>query len=813
MFLDDLKNHLNFWFNPTHSLFFIWQYWKLFRYASFFDNVEKNPLTKKQRQAIILDESRNLIVAGAGTGKTSTVVGKIGYLLEAKKAKPDEILVIAYNKNAANELKNRAQELIGVPIQVGTFHAIGRTIVKKAKLPSKPAAFIEQSEKLRQFIASLTEDCLKDAATLKLYNKFFTIFEVPHLDEHKDFKTLSEYSRWVRTNNSLLTLNGEKVKSYGELLIANFLFINGVSYVYESEYFHTLNIRAERFYRPDFYLPSCGCFIEYFGTDENGRTAPFIDEKKYNDDIAWKRRTHKYHGTDLIEVYYHQNRDGKLLGCLKSELIKRNVTFNPKSQEEIFETIILTKKHEHFTDLLIRFLTQFKENQDTSNVDQLRSKSNGNERSLLFLTLFEIILNRYQAALTATGEIDFGDMISNATHLIKTNKFVGDWKYILIDEFQDISEGRYELVRALLDQSPTTKLFCVGDDWQAIYRFAGSNHLIMSNFNKIFDGGSILKLDQTFRFNNQIAKTSSKFVTKNPSQIIKALRTPIQKDDPQVFLHWTESADTSDSVLKTIELIQGINTISDRSLQILTRYNRSKLSDVEMLRVKEAWNGPVMRQRTIHASKGLEADFVILLDLNSEHNGFPSSRENDPILNLVLSKPDDFPDSEERRLFYVSLTRAKEQTHLLANSRHPSSFAEELQHSEYNIIATGMRETKLKCPSCSDGRIIERTYNESLFFSCSNHPICGYKAAKCSSCNESPIERVRTPTGLHYACCANEKCQKEYEVCDKCIDGILVEKPSPFGSFLGCHTYQMSKCGGKKDLPTVSPLILSNAEL
>ena len=172
-FLSDLKNYLNFLANPNHSLFFVNQYWKRLIHNSFFNTVEKNPLTKKQRQAIILDEDRNLVVAGAGTGKTSTVIGKIGYLLKTKKASPEEILVIAYNSNAAQELRDRAAELIDASVEVGTFHAIGKSIIEKAKAPAKVASFVSQNIKLKQFVTSQLGECLKDKKLLSLYTSFY----------------------------------------------------------------------------------------------------------------------------------------------------------------------------------------------------------------------------------------------------------------------------------------------------------------------------------------------------------------------------------------------------------------------------------------------------------------------------------------------------------------------------------------------------------------------------------------------------------------------------------------------------------------
>ena len=129
-------------------------------------------------------------------------------------------------------------------------------------------------------------------------------------------------------------------------------------------------------------------------------------------------------------------------------------------------------------------------------------------------------------------------MISQSAKLVSQKKELSDYKYIIIDEFQDISDGRYDLILQFLNQNENTKLFCVGDDWQAIYRFAGSDHKIMTNFQNLFGKTTTLKLDQTFRYNDQIANVSEKFITQNPSQIKKDLKTLTNKPDPQVFIHW-----------------------------------------------------------------------------------------------------------------------------------------------------------------------------------------------------------------------------------------------------------------------------------
>ena len=193
------------------------------------------------------------------------------------------------------------------------------------------------------------------------------------------------------------------------------------------------------------------------------------------------------------------------------------VKFSPIPKEDLFKVINNTDKDTRFLKLVQRFLGQFKERQNAVDLSDLVRKSEDDERALLFLRIFEMLLNAYQQELSNNRKIDFGDMISRSAKLVSENNSLSKYKYIIIDEFQDISDGRYDLITQFLEQNIKTKLFCVGDDWQAIYRFAGSDHKIMTNFEKLFGMTTTLKLDQTFRYNDKIASVSEQFITQNPS--------------------------------------------------------------------------------------------------------------------------------------------------------------------------------------------------------------------------------------------------------------------------------------------------------
>lgn len=798
-----VSNFANTWFKPSHSLFFLKQYWYRFRYKFYFDKIEKFPLTVKQRQSIIVDEARNLIIAGAGTGKTSTVVGKVGFLVKTKRAKPHEILAIAYNRNAAQELKDRISDKVKVDIAVGTFHSIGKAILNGSKYPSRPHPFVDQEEKLFEYLNKILERCLRIGDFYDLYLEYFKKYEFRNVDEVKDFKTEREYANWLRFNK-LITLNNEKVKSHGELLIANYLFSNGIQYQYEPFYTAPNSINSEINYRPDFYLPEHEIYIEYFGIDRSGGTAEFVPQDQYHSSMNWKFETHKREQTKLIDLYFYQKKEGTLLDELEKRLNKANVPLRPIPREKLFKTINGRGKDKKFLKLVQNFLSQFKERQNVIQLQELKQKSKDDPRTTLFLKLFEILLNAYQNELTKRKRIDFGDMISLAANLISENADLSKYKYIIIDEFQDISQGRYDLIKQLILQNKKTKLFCVGDDWQAIYRFAGSDHQIMTNFQSLFGETTTLMLDTTFRYNNQIASVSEQFITKNPNQIRKDLKTLSSKFEPQVFVHW-HSDDALEGIRAAIKEMKRSYKTSQASLLILSRYNDSKFEGADWRKIKELWGNDKISQRSVHSSKGLEADFVVVSDLKADHLGFPSEIQDDPILNLVLSQEDSFLDSEERRLFYVALTRAKNQTHLVCDATCPSRFAEELTNSQYDVCVTGEANNSKKCPACSDGVLTKKHGMYGEFVACNNYPLCDFKPLKCQSCEADIVLREKVEDNVDIAVCQSPACKTSHEPCFKCDHGVMRTIESSSGPFSACHEFFRTNCKATKQIQKTQP--------
>lgn len=684
---EDIRNFIKAHFNFKNSLFWRHQKRELRRFKRFFDSVESQPLTELQRRSIILDERNNLVVAGAGTGKTSVIIAKTGYLIESGKCKPEDILLLAFNTEAARELAKKCKNRLGVEIQASTFHALGYQIVSRIEQKVPTLSRLAQDQQFfSKFVSTVIVELLADEKAWKRTRAFLLGHLKPYKPE-SEFRTFSDYMSYIR-GVELRALSGDLVKSFAELDIANFLYFNGVSFEYEKRYPHG----SDR-YQPDFYLNDYDIWVEHFGIDRKGNTAPFIDRGKYHRQMEWKRGIHAKYNTKLLETYSWQKSEGSLTTQLNRLLKKEGVKHAPRSQEQIYKALQEAGYTTQLAVLIETFLSHYKSNQMTLADLAWRARSSPNPvRAEAFKELFQFFVKRYQSELDGKTprEIDFNDMITSATKYVQAGKFDVPWKYIIVDEFQDISVGRYRLLEAMLKGRDDLKFFAVGDDWQSIYRFAGSDISIMSQFRKFFGSATIVKLDQTFRFNNRIASASGAFIQKNPNQIRKTLKTQVQCASPQVFLHWVDS--TGRNGCADLEILENLLTRLKKkvwqntpSLLILSRYNHLLPDHPALKSLGKKWPGQVMSPLTVHRSKGLEADYAIVKGLTANRYGFPTEIEDDPLLDLVLARPDKYPNAEERRLFYVALTRARHQVHLLADRIRPSPFALELLNSEYDV--------------------------------------------------------------------------------------------------------------------------------
>ena len=761
---------------------------ELTRLKDFFDRIESRPLTEEQRRAVVTDEERNLVVAAAGSGKTSVIVAKAGWLIH-RGLHPSKLLLLAFARNARTEMKERLHKRLGrdpgKDITVRTFHSLGMAIIGEAE-DRKPslAKFAENNQALLDLLKKFIGEMLWDEELTGYLRSWFQSQHAPYKSTH-EFSNWGEYWDYIRQND-IRSLNGDTVKSYEECEIANFLYLNGVPYAYEAPYEHDTATSRHRQYKPDFYLPEAGIYIEHFGLNKVGNPAPFIDKDKYLRDMVWKRRLHKDRVTTLIETFSHEHTSGTLLRNLERKLLDRGVTLTPIPDDEIFA--VLEKQHriDPLTRLVATFLQHFKGARLT--FDDLTRRiddfAGDRTRAHAFLELFKPIFERYQATLAAAREIDFHDMINRATEHVEARRWQSPFRHILVDEFQDISPGRARLLKALLEQSPDNQLFAVGDDWQAIYRFGGSDIAIMREFEEWFGHGKRIDLETTFRCADHITAIATDFVLKNPAQIRKTVRAVRQADGPAVHAALSGKGDRPLLYTAFDRIAANAATCGGKSTVLLLgryRHNRPK----NMNSLQRRFPGLNVSYKTVHGSKGLEADYVVVLSLCSGQYGFPSEIVDDPLLDLVLGAPENYPNAEERRLFYVAITRAIRQVFLLAEDGPPSSFVLELTRDCPDIPVFGKPpDAAAPCPSCKKGQLQRRENRRGggSFYGCTNWPLCEHTQRPCPACGKGLVTR----SGDVVRC---RDCNQDIWSCPRCDDGWLETRMGRHGRFLGCTNW------------------------
>ncbi len=764
----------------------------------FFNSVEANPLTDKQTEAAIRNEDNNLIVAGAGTGKTACVVSRIGYLLEEGLAQPDQILVLAYGKKTQEELEERVLLRLGRDdVMVKTFHSLGMLICAGSDgiMPSV-SRLAEDDWEMERFIDSSIARGISNPTTRQYFIDFLAYYRHEIIDEWS-FEFLSDYYSKLALVD-LRALDGTKVKSQEELRIANWFILNSIEYEYEAEYPFEQGDRNHRSYKPDFYFPEYDLWLEHFGINEHGETAPHIDNHKYHEQMDWKRKAHKRNGTDLIETFSYQHRRGIWENILKELLTEYGIKFQPVSESFVLK--LLREKGE--LSNLAKFLKSYIELLKTTDVsiEQLKVRGiSGNEydniRSCAFLKVLTYVYVEYERELDGSNEIDFGDMIRLATQHVQNKSYVSNYTHIIVDEFQDISCARANLIRALLSANKYVRFFCVGDDWQSIFRFAGSDVKIMSQFNNNFGSYSRTDLNTTFRYPKKLLSAASRFVTANPVQLRKnisstssSLKKPIKVCLYGVVGDSTEEPESLYDVLS--QIYAEIRRHKCRyliSVLLLGRYNfiRDDIPDVFL----ENANGIDPEFQTIHKAKGREADFVILLGANRGKYGFPTAMADDPLFQLVLGDEDGFPNAEERRLFYVALTRAKQMVYIVGAESFRSEFIDELLGEEYRAEVEHPPQIfdSAICPECG-GRLIHRSGRYGLFWSCEYFPKCEGRLTVCKACKVGAVQMLDG-----YGQCNYLKCRKQFDTCPRCSIGLLVDKTGRFGPFMGCSKYPHCK--------------------
>lgn len=697
--------------------------------------VEGHNLDEQQINCILEEAHNHLVIAGAGTGKTTTIVGYVKYLIKMKICQPNEILMLSFTSKSAEEMKNRIKAEIGIDMEIYTFHKLGVQIISGVE--GKKCTVYSAS--IQNYVKNNISKHLADENYLKLFISYCMTSPTKSADEF-EFKSKKEYDEYIQ-NTSPVTIKNESVKSYCELEIANFLYSNGISYTYEKNYEYDLADEGHSGYKPDFYLDDYGIYIEFFAVNKEGRVPDWFTAEKgktptetYMDGIKWKRKTHRNYNTTLVEVSYADKQCGRLRENLKDKLLKLGVKFYPKSNEELWECI----KRENnalvsrFTDLIGTIINHVKSNGGT--IGQLMEKSIFLKFAPI-LKLTEPIFNDYTEMLRSTGQIDFNDMINRAADYVKDGLCTHNYKYVIVDEYQDMSEARYHLLHEMRKKSDFD-LFCVGDDWQSIYRFTGSDISYILDFEKYWGKTVISKIETTYRFGKQLIDISGKFIMKNSSQIKKNLKSnTVEKSYPLSFIE----AYNDEYLMKFMaERVRKLEKGS--SVFFIGRYSFDKNMFNNSEFEQQADNAIVLPDRTdlkmefitAHKSKGLQADHVFILNNSNDIKGFPSRIQDDPIVSMLLKNSDTYPFAEERRLYYVAMTRARKKVWLLIPQKKAGIFAQEFKADYGDVVKrferAGKAEEKVMgvCPRCG-GKLILINGPYGKFYGCSN-----YRSLNCT---------------------------------------------------------------------------------
>lgn len=711
---------------------------ELSRCAQYFDTVLTYPLDVQQREAVVSLEDNVLVISSAGSGKTMTTVGKVRYLIDVQHVPAEKILLITFTRKAAESLSERLGE---EKLKCRTFHKLALDIIGEAtgaKPTITPPDFsVQVYHKL-----SLENPAFKSAIADYIIRSRYTMrnqFEYSTMEDYMQDRQKYGIQAFFKD------MDGRPVfcKSDEESQICDFLGSRGIKFRYEEKYEVNTVDSEYRQYCPDFSIYLAGqdgqvrrVYLEHFAINEAGRCPSFFspeDEIKYQQGILWKRNLHQQHGTILLETSSAGFHRGDVFQNLSRQLVELGAVFTKATQQNVARELV--RQEENILAMLTSFNFLLK-SRDTS-IEVIRQQVGRGPDAVTINDIVTPFVETYRRMEEENNEIDFTDAIIRATVLCNSGHRP-DYDYILVDEFQDISMDRYRFLQSLRRKVPLTKLFCVGDDWQSIYRFAGSDMALFKSFEKFFGYTKKCLMETTYRFGEPAIADSSKFILANPEQAVKNVHS--FREDAETKLDFL-STEGREGVIETVKYLAD-QIPADKDILLLGRYsfdvNIFKNTELHVMEGKEGIYVTYGRRRmnfmTVHQSKGLECDYIILLNCNGGTIGFPSQISDSPVLKYVLSEPDAYAFSEERRVFYVGITRAKKHTWVLYDINNPSPFVKEFVKSLDSKSKPGsdIPASEL-CPKCHCGRIkvvkkgIAVNGNPFTTYACSNEKYgCNY---------------------------------------------------------------------------------------
>lgn len=704
-------------------------------------------LNDSQKEAVLSEAKRLLVLAGAGSGKTKTLLQKLVYLIEEKGVSPSSILAITFTKNATNEMIDRLiisadqtkqyesmladkrlsklekdrQRLLNQKkykwidgLTVRTFHSFCYSILRNYGVNEFDNKFRIIGDEKRDDEDELSKNVAPE-----------TVFEVVHklLIEHcESTEYLLRLKRYIldyvidkihlensqrkylpKDGKYFTTLDGTKVRSKSEQFIADWFYRHSVKYEYEP----LLNIK-DFYFRPDFFIKDANMYLEH------------VSEKSFS--TRDKEEQFEKGGFTFVKTYESMTRDSALFNHTLDKVIKNRLPSNR------FKTASLSYKEEFnnyhhdvkdFVAQIIRITGMIKVESIDLSVVLENAKKDQHERVRHFYELAIPIVEKYIAYCTDKSYLDFDDLISRTTSLFKNqpdiaNKFRNKYQYILVDEFQDVNNLQVELIKLLLTEN--TQLFCVGDDWQSIYGFRGSNVSYIIDFENHFSNAKVIKLNLNYRSTQNIVGASNEVIKYNKFKIEKEI-VASKKSEHKIVVYSGNNEDENVQFCfeKVSELLKEGLTGED----ILFLYRRSKMFSPFLFRFKN--ENIKIQAKTIHAAKGLEAKVVFILGLTEGYGGFPDIWLEDRIFQVIKKANHDLLLEEERRLFYVALTRAKDKLFLITEKGNESSFLREIPETftvRTSVPIKSVVDKIITCKKCF-------SQLEKLWIMC---PYCGEKA-------------------------------------------------------------------------------------
>lgn len=673
-------------------------------------------LTAEQQRAVVRNGVYNQVIAAAGTGKTLTLTARVAYLIEAQDIDPHRVLVVTYTNKATEEMQERLANQFGITdVEVRTINSFAYKLLQNAA--DGTIDVVDDNDKINLIDQEIRAARNDQSEFLDHYYEFLVHYNDVYFED-ADFETKQEYVE-TRKNTTYVTLKGTEVKSRAEKLIADFLFKNSITYQYEDQATWAETDSDKSGYAPDFHLPTYDVYIEHWGVDESGSVAPWFSwsTQQYHEKIQWARQQFGDSEYTLINTYEFEHEAGRLKDVLRHRLRHHGVVLDRMEFEDFVEEAF---DYEHRERWIKQQFKSFIENAKLFGLspDEIgKNLSPRNPRQYHFGQCGIHLLKQYSSYLTRHDLIDFTDQIRNAINLIQNNPhtYKTQYDHVLVDEFQDIGAEKVELVQELTGPE-AARLFAVGDDWQSIYSFQGANIQYLTEFDEYFDTAVRTDLTANFRSPPSVIDAGNALINRNSEQLSKTVRATTDFDTtPRVhplrgyretFYDYVRCVRNYTTSLVRRYLDAGADP---SEIMILCRYDDARpfLDKIKAgLQTQEVpyvgkdrakqYRGPDGEAEdgvsvyAVHQAKGREANYVIVVDLVEGSYGFPpDDRENElltPVQPLGVGGIE-----EERRLFYVAITRAKRRVDLLTRANQESRFLDEI--SEYTqIVDTGRVE-------------------------------------------------------------------------------------------------------------------------